>query len=62
MNEHQKIPLNSETQKHKRVIDKYPLNTIYPEPMEDDLYHNRELVKPNKVLDKTTHENSENSN
>jgi hypothetical protein len=63
-------PINPATPKAKEV-KKFPLPTLYPQPMEDDVYirpDNDSVYIPvkldqiNKTLDKTPNEDSENSN
>lgn len=70
MKEPEKIPLDPTTPKAKEV-KKYPLNKLYPQTMEDDVYIRPdndsiytpiELAKINETLDKAANEDNSKDN
>jgi hypothetical protein len=70
MNKPNPKPINPETPRAK-CAKSYPLNTTYPDSMQDDVYIRPdndsiytpiELEKINETLDKAPDEDSENSN
>lgn len=70
MKEPDKRPLDPSTPK-ARAVKKYPLNQLYPQSMQDDVYIRPDndsiytpvdLDKINETLDKAANEDSENSN